>query len=114
MYTIRKIGPSVVNYAYSACPEMTSIEIPSTITSIGESAFSQCSNLTTVNINDLKAWCGIYVYGNPWPRGTLHDLYRKKEIVTDLVIPTSAHIVGAYIFSECGSLTSVEIHQSVT
>ena len=42
-------GPtSIGQYAFNNCIDLTSITIPSTITNIGDSAFYNCDKLTTV------------------------------------------------------------------
>ena len=41
---------SIGDYAFSGCTDLTSIEIPSSVTSIGGSAFVNCSSLTSIEI----------------------------------------------------------------
>ena len=43
---------SIGNSAFSSCSSLTSIEIPDSVTSIGNSAFSSCSSLTSIEIPD--------------------------------------------------------------
>ena len=45
-YPVKFINSS----AFSGCSNLTSVTIPNSITSIGESAFSGCNNLTSVTI----------------------------------------------------------------
>lgn len=45
--------------AFQNCTNLTDITIPNSITSIGCFSFSGCSNLKNVHITDLAAWCKI-------------------------------------------------------
>ena len=43
---------SIGNSAFQGCPDLTSTEIPDGLTSLGEWAFSNCSGLTSIIIPD--------------------------------------------------------------
>ncbi len=49
-YTINENTKIIYNSAFSVCSNLTSIEIPDNVASIGASAFYGCSNLTSVTI----------------------------------------------------------------
>lgn len=107
--SVKCIGVS----AFQDC-NLTCVEIPSSVTSIGEFAFSGCGNLRSVRITDLAAWCKINFvnyYANPLCYGS--NLYLNGEELTELTIPSSVEVVGAYAFAGCGGLTNVEIGNSV-
>ena len=85
------------------------------MTSIGRDAFYGCSDLTSVHISDIAAWCKIdfeSFYSNPL--NYAHHLYLNGEEVKDLVIPNSVTSIGRYAFYRCSALTSVTIGNSVT
>ncbi len=69
---------TIGNSAFGGCSNLTSITIPTGVTSIGEMAFHSCSNLTSV------------------------------------VIPTGVTSIGERAFYNCSSLASVDISASVT
>ena len=97
---------------------LTSITIPSSLTNIGADAFGYCGNLTDVYITDLEAYCCINYCGNgscPFQDSfKTHRLYLDGNLVTDLVIPSSATYITDYLFNCCTSLRSVTIPDSVT
>ena len=85
------------------------------VTSIGSSAFRDCSGLTSVHISDIAAWCKIdFEDFASNPLDYAHHLYLNGEEVKDLVIPNSVTSIGDYAFEYCSGLTSVTIGNSVT
>ena len=80
---------------------MTSVDIPSSVTRIGESVFSGCSSLTSVDIPSSVTRIGDRAFGN-------------CSSLTSVDIPSSVTEIGESVFSGCSSLTSVNIPSSVT
>lgn len=92
---------NIGNSAFSECSSLTSITIPEGVTSIGSCAFYRCSNLTSVII----------------PKGVTridHDAFYGCNRLTSVTIPESVTSIGDGAFSGCTSLTSVTIPKGVT
>ena len=105
---------------------LTSVTIPSSVTSIGEYAFSGCSNIVTVNWNAVncahftntnKPFSGSNIktfnFGNSVTRIPPYICYNLTGL-TSVTIPNSITSIGNYAFSGCTGLTSVTIPNSVT
>ena len=75
--------------------------VPDSVTRIGDSAFRNCSSLTSVTIPDNVTSIGDQVF------------YYCTGL-TSVTIPDSVTSIGNYAFSSCSSLTSVTLGSSVT
>ena len=53
---------SIGEQAFSDCKDLTSVTIPNSVTSIGEGAFSSCSGLTSVTIPNSVTSIGSYAF----------------------------------------------------
>ena len=96
-YSVTSIGES----AFYNCSALTSIIIPNSVTSIGSSAFSGCSGLTSVTIPNSVTSIGSSVFSD-------------CSGLTSVTIPSSVTSIGSSAFSGCSGLTSVTIPNSVT
>ena len=74
--------------------------IPNSVTSIGKSAFCDCSGLTSITIPNLVTCIG---YG----------AFARCSGLTSITIPNSVTSIGEYAFFQCFRLTSVTISNAV-
>ena len=92
---------SIGNYAFSNCSNLTIVSLPESATSIGDWSFIDCSSLTSVTIPEGVTRIGGRAFCNC---GGL----------TRVTIPSSVTNIGIWAFSGCSSLTNVTIPDSVT
>ena len=98
------IPSSVTTIGYSAfgrCSGLTNITIPNGVTSIGGSAFERCSGLTSITIPNSVTSIG-------------EGAFSGCSGLTSITIPNGVTSIGEGAFAFCSSLTSVEIPNSVT
>ena len=111
------------NNAFGMCVDLTSVEIPETVTIIGQSAFSNCHNLASitipsgVSIISSGAFLACYSLTSiTIPDGVTsigNDAFGYCTNLTSMTIPDNVTSIGQYAFYNCTGLTSVTIGKSV-
>ena len=95
--TVTEIG----DYAFHNFRKVKKINIPNSVTNIGECAFYCCDSLISITI----------------PNSVTSIEYRAFEScysLTSIIIPEGVTSIGNYAFFNCSSLTSITIPDSVT
>ncbi len=109
----RYMVTQIDTYAFDGCEDLTSVTIPSTVTTlgIGNNLFSNCQNLSEIIVAEdnatFSSFNGMLFDKN---KKTLLCCPRAKESVE---IPNSVTEIGFSAFLGCSSLTSVTIPNSV-
>ena len=98
---IGKPVTSIGQSAFRDCSALTSVTIPAGVTSIGDGAFHNCSALTSVTISE-----GVTSIG--------HSAFYNCSALTSVTISEGLTSIGESAFSNCSALTSVTIPSSVT
>ena len=80
--------------AFSGCSVLTSLTLPSSVTSIGDWAFYGCSGLTSLTIPSSVTSIGS-------------DAFSGCSGLTSLTIPSSVTSIGSDAFSGCSGLTNL-------
>lgn len=96
-YTVTSIG----DYAFYDCKNLTSVSIPSSVTSIGNETFFGCKGLTSVTISEGVTSIGNYAF-------------KSCTSLKSVTIPSSVSSIGEYAFGGCNSLNSATISEGVT
>ena len=92
---------SIGSSAFSYCTGLTSVTIPDSVTSIGSSAFSYCTGLTSITIPESVTSIGDYAFYN-------------CTGLTSITIPDSVTSIGRSAFSSCTGLTSITVAKGNT
>ena len=122
-YSIRKGVKVIVNIAFALCKFLTNINIPNSVTTIGEGAFLGDKSLTSITIpssittigEGAFAWCKSLTSINiPNRVKTIEKgAFMWCQSLTNTNIPNSVTTIGEGAFSDCDSLTSINIPSSV-
>ena len=92
---------SIANSAFEGCKNVTSVQLPNTIRTIGTYAFSQCKRLRSINLFD-----GITSIGN--------GAFSSCEILPKIYIPRTLTKLEDNVFMHCYYLTRVLIPDTIT
>ncbi len=81
------------------CPggKIGAYSIPDSVTSVGDSAFHDCTSLTSVTIGDSVTTIG-------------EDAFYSCDALTSVTIGDSVTTIGEYAFARCDSLKTVHYH----
>ncbi len=92
---------SIDNDAFYDCTNLKKVNIPNSVTSIGNSAFYGCTGLTSVTIPNSVTKLG-------------ESAFRECAGLASIEIPNSVTEIGSTAFYECVGLTNITISNSVT
>ena len=86
---------------YQSRDSIKAVVVESGVTTIGGSAFNDCSSLTSINFPDSVTVIGEYAF-------------ESCSSLTSITIPESVTAIGGFAFYGCSSLESINIPKSVT
>ena len=86
--------------AFQKCTGLLSVELPSTLKSIGQFAFEGCTALTSVSMPSGVRDLGSYTF-------------MDCTSLTDIEVPDSITAIGPYTFNGCTSLRAVSLPAAV-
>ncbi len=92
---------SIGNDAFAACSGLTSITLPSGVTSIGNVAFAACRGLTSITLPS-----GVTKIG--------YSAFAGCSGLTRLTLPSGVTSIGNYAFEYCSGLTSITLPSGLT
>ncbi|MBQ5398583.1 MAG: leucine-rich repeat domain-containing protein [Ruminococcus sp.] len=95
--TATSIGAS----AFQNCSSLTEINLPDSLTSIGSSAFQSCMSLTEINLPDSLTSIG-------------NSAFSSCSALTEINFPDSLKTIGTAAFSNCLALTELTLPDSLT
>ncbi|MFQ6724325.1 MAG: leucine-rich repeat protein, partial [Clostridia bacterium] len=93
----------ITNYAFSGCTNLTNIQIPATVTTIGAGAFENCSSIQNLDLEVCNALTQIGDYA-----------FNYCTALQTISLPNSIQTIGESAFSYCANLASVDLPNSLT
>jgi len=96
-YNVTAIGDS----AFYNCSGLTSISIANSVTSIGRYSFCYCNKLTSLTLPNAITSIGM-------------SAFSACSSLASVTLPSSLTSLSAYLFSDCSKLTAITIPNSVT
>ncbi|HHX58136.1 MAG TPA: leucine-rich repeat domain-containing protein, partial [Clostridiales bacterium] len=100
LYDVSDSVTSIGYSAFSHCSNLTSITVPNSVTSIGGLAFSYCSSLTSITMPDSVTDIG-------------ENAFSECSSLKSITIPDSITEIRWGVFNNCSSLESITIPDSV-
>lgn len=92
---------SIGNLAFYQCENLTTVVLPDSVTRVGDYAFAQCTGMELLNLGSGLAQVGECAFS---------DCYS----ITSLRLPESLQAIGLKGFYRCESITAITIPVSVT
>lgn len=100
MIVLKEGVTRIGDYAFYNCTELTSVEIPEGVTYIGESAFACCQSLESVSIPGSVTEIG-------------EGAFESCDSMLALELTSGLKCVGAFAFSECVALRELVLPDTV-
>lgn len=100
-YTVTELAKQAFMASALKGTTVTSVELPGTVTKIGEKAFNSCTQLKSVNIPE-----GITELGT--------NMFNKCESLESIVLPSTLETLGNNAFKGCKELIEIVVPENVT
>ena len=94
------VGTEIPQYAFKNCSSLTAIEVPSTVTTIGEGTFDGCTSLATVTLPTALTAIERYAFA--------------YSGVTAIALDRNVISIGDYAFYNCTALESFKFSPNIT
>lgn len=99
-YIISDDVTTISESAFANCRDLTSVTIPNSVTSIGNSAFSHCDGLTTITIPNSVTSIG-------------DDAFSGCSGLTSVKLGKKVTTIGRGAFNDCSNLSSINTPNSL-
>lgn len=102
--TIQEGTTGITGYAFYDCPNLKSIELPSSVNNIGRSAFGKCPNIEIISVAEDNP-----IYDSRYKCNAVLETNTNRLVVgcKNSTIPNNCKIIGKDAFLGCENLKSV-------
>lgn len=118
----------IKRYSFFNCRSLTSVEIPSSITRIGDAlekyVFSYCTSLTSITIPDSVEIIGLGAFDGceslrsvtfgSGLTSILSEAFGNCSSLVNIDIPNNVTLIDEYAFANCYNLRSIRLSTSLT
>lgn len=94
--------------------KLKTVNIPSSVTSLGGECFYKCESLESVMVDNLESWCKIEIGNDACPLQYAKHFFVGEEEIKHLIIPSSISVVNGRTFHGYKGLESVTFENGVT
>ena len=113
---------SLPDECFHDTPSIVSVQLSSTLTSIGAYAFYGCTGIQKLYVPSLESWFAVAfgnVFSNPmyyrnYPKPAGCDLYVNGVLATQVDLPAGATQIPMGRFAGCKSIVTVNVPEGVT
>lgn len=126
----------IMGKAFYNCPDLISVDIPKSVTTIGSQAFDGCDKLEGINVNPLngnyyakngilynklqtelifctRSFTGKFTVSNDITK--IHEFaFNNCQKITEVVLPNGLKEIGNGAFMNCTAMTKINIPTSLT
>lgn len=92
---------TIADQAFYECSGLTSITLPNSVTSIGRLSFGSCSNLATVTLSSNLTTVG-------------EGAFQFCSKLTSITLPNGITSLPQFVFNGCSALTSITLPSNLT
>ena len=104
---------TIEGYTFNNCPSLTELNLPDSLTYIGDLAVSGDNDLKSINVSDKNR---VYtsIDGVLFKKNKSEIIIYPNKKAGEYVIPDNVKKIGDYAFYKCTEITDIEIPSSVT
>ncbi len=92
---------SIGEYAFWYCRNLETVTLPDGITAIGNNAFNKCNSLINISLPNSLSSIG-------------ERAFSQCENLSEISLPESLGSIGSYVFENCYNLTDITIPKKIT
>ncbi len=120
-------SPTSISYAFSYCGKLTSVTLPDGLEHTGTQTFYQCPNIESISIPSTvvtigkSAFCDVEAVSITFEKNadgtcaleSIGDYAFRNAAITELTLPISVVSIGSRAFEYCRSLQTVDFDTDV-